>query len=98
MHVISRKTLSEFWKTHSDAEQPLKSWFKEAVASMWSSPADIKDKYNSASFLGNNRVVFNICGNKYRLIVFVKYEFKTVFIRFMGTHADYDKIKEVEKI
>ena len=98
MHVISRKMLSEFWAVHPDSEQHLKSWFKEADSSVWATPSDIKEKYSTASFLGNNRVVFNICGNKYRLIAFVKYEFRTVFIRFVGTHAEYDRIKEVEKI
>ena len=96
MHVISRKTLSDYWQKNPETEQPLKSWFAETQKAMWSSPADIKEKYRSASFLKGNRVVFNICGNKHRLIVRINYGSKTVFIRFVGTHSEYDKINAEE--
>ena len=96
MHVISRKTLSDYWKKLPETEQALKSWFSEAQKAQWTSPTEIKEKYRSASFLKGNRVVFNICGNKHRLIVRINYASKTVFIRFVGTHSEYDKIKAEE--
>ncbi|HCA83059.1 MAG TPA: addiction module toxin RelE [Flavobacteriales bacterium] len=92
MRVISRKTLLLFWKIHPDAEQALKSWYDEADKAKWISPNDIKKNYPSASILSDNRIVFNIKGNKYRLIVKVNYKHQMVWIRFVGTHADYDKI------
>lgn len=96
MHIISRKTLSDFWANVPETEQPLKSWFAEVQKAEWKNPSDIKEKYRSASILKNNRVVFNICGNKYRLIVRINYGSKTVFIRFVGTHSEYDKIDAEE--
>lgn len=92
MRVIARKTLRDFWMTHSDSEPALKAWFYEAERSTWQSPAEIKLNYPSASILTDNRVVFNIKGNKYRLIVKINYDYGQVFIRFVGTHAEYDKI------
>jgi mRNA interferase HigB len=92
VRVISRKTIREFWEKHSDAEQPLQTWYHDVKHSIWRSPADIKAVYRNASFLGHNRVVFNIKGNKYRLVVAVQYDFGIVFIRFIGTHKDYDAI------
>ncbi|MBR0100787.1 MAG: type II toxin-antitoxin system HigB family toxin [Treponema sp.] len=96
MHVISRKTLSDYWQKVPEAEQALRAWFCEAQKARWTSPAEIKEKYRSASFLKENRVVFNICGNKHRLIVCINYASKTVFVRFVGSHSDYDKIKAEE--
>ena len=92
MRVFSRKTLVEFWTKHVDAEQSLKSWFSEAEKARWKTPTDIKRLYPSASFLADNRVVFNIKGNTYRLIVKINYDYGQVFVRFVGTHAQYDKI------
>ncbi len=92
MRVIAKKVLREFWEKHEDAEQPLKTWFKEASLANWKDPMDIKSAYIKASILKNSRVVFNICGNKYRLITKVEYEKGWVFIRFIGTHSDYDRI------
>ena len=77
---------------HSDSEQQLTSWFREASESVWKSPRDIKNGFPSASFLEGNRIVFNIKGNKYRLIVKINYDYRMVWIRFVGTHAQYDKI------
>lgn len=88
--------MSDYWQKNPETEQPLKAWFSEAQKSRWSSPQEIKDKYRSASFLKGNRVVFNICGNKYRLIVRINYSSKTVFIRFVGTHSEYDAINAEE--
>ena len=92
MRVIAKKTLREFWDAHKDSEQQLKSWFDEAENANWKSPLDIKRDYSSASIIANNRVVFNIKGNSYRLIVKINYGYGIVWIRFIGTHADYDKI------
>lgn len=92
MRIIAKKILREFWETHPDSEQQLKSWFQETSKSEWSNPNHIKKEYPSASFLADNRVVFNIKGNNYRLIVKLNYDYKIVWIRFIGTHAEYDKI------
>ena len=92
MRVIARKTLKVFWEKHKDCEQQLKSWYDEAVIASWNAPKGIKLYYPSASFLADNRVVFNIKGNSYRLIVKINYKYKMVWIRFVGTHAQYDKI------
>ena len=94
MRIISRKTLKEFWesKGREDAEQPLKAWFAEASAATWSKMADIKERYPHASIVDRERVVFNIGGNKYRLVVKVWLPARALFIKFIGTHADYDAI------
>jgi mRNA interferase HigB len=98
MRIIARKTLYDFWKKreYADSEQSLKSWFKIAVKADWGAPADIKDQFGNASFLANNRVVFNIAGNKYRLIVKVNYSYRIMYIRFIGTHKQYDRINAEE--
>jgi mRNA interferase HigB len=93
VRVIAKRTLVRFWESgHGDAEQPLKSWHALVKSASWSHPKEIKSKFSTASFLANNRVVFNISGNKYRLVVKVEYEFQAVYIRFIGSHAEYDKI------
>ena len=92
MRIISKKILRDFWMVHNDCEEQLKSWFKETAKSKWKNPNDIKKEYPSASVLNNNRVIFNIKGNSYRLIVRINYDYEMVWIRFIGTHADYDKI------
>ncbi len=92
MRVISRRTLQDFWEHHADAEQPLRAWFKEAKAADWRTPADVRARYATASFLADDRVVFNIKGNHYRLVVAVKYSRRIVFVRFVGTHTEYDEI------
>lgn len=97
MRIISRKTLKEFWNKHKNCEQQLKSWFKEAEEAYWNSPKDIKKDYPSASILPENRVVFNIKGNTYRLIVKINCDYGMLWIRFIGTHSEYDKIN-AEKI
>ena len=89
MRIISRKTLRLFWEKaeYADAEQPLKAWFREASSADWASPAAIKAAFGTASIVANNRVVFNIGGNKYRLVVKVNYPYRVLYIRFIGTHA-----------
>ncbi|MBK6966637.1 MAG: type II toxin-antitoxin system HigB family toxin [Bacteroidales bacterium] len=93
MRVIAKSTLKVFWMQHKDCEQSLRSWYNEANVAEWKSPADIKRWYPSASIIPENRVVFNINGNKYRLIVKINYDFGIIWIRFIGTHSEYDKIK-----
>lgn len=92
MRVIAKKILREFWQKHSDCEQQLKAWFQESSKSEWKSPNDIKKEYPGASILANNRIVFNIKGNKYRLIVRINYDYQMIWIRFIETHSEYDKI------
>lgn len=92
MRVISKKILREFWESNPDAEQQLKTWYKEASKAKWESPQDIKSAYAKASVLKTGRVIFDICGNSYRLIVKINYLRGWVFIRFIGTHDDYNKI------
>lgn len=92
MRIISRRRLREFWEEHADSEAALRAWFNEAKQARWETPADVKAQYASASFLANNRVVFNIKGNDYRLITAIRYDLGIVFIRFIGTHPEYDRI------
>lgn len=92
MRIIARRTLRDFWERHSDSEQPLKAWFAEVQAARWRSPQEIKRRYRHASFVGDNRVIFNIRGNKYRLVVQINYEFGIAYINFVGTHSEYDRI------
>jgi mRNA interferase HigB len=92
MRVISRKTLKEFYERHAAAKASLESWFHEAKAAEWKNPTDITARFPSADFLPGNRVVFDIAGNHYRLIARIHYNTGIVFVRFVGTHAAYDKI------
>lgn len=92
MRVIRRNTLEDYWHTHPDTEDSLKSWYFEAKHAQWKKPEDIKQKFSSADILPGNRVVFNIKGNHYRLVVKIHYNTGVVYIRFIGTHAEYNKI------
>ena len=92
MRIIALKTLRTFWEQHSDARQTLQAWYHDAEQAAWKTPADIKNVYRNASFTRNNRVVFNIKGNDFRLVVAVRYSQGLMFIRFVGTHAEYDRI------
>jgi mRNA interferase HigB len=92
MRIFSKKTIREYWELHPDSEQSLKSWYAEAFKAKWEKPHDIKSMYANASILMNNRVVFNISGNTYRLVVKINYQRQWIFIRFIGTHEEYDKI------
>jgi len=92
MRVISTKHIKDFYEVHAAAEQPLKAWLDEASKANWQTPQDIKNQYASASFVGNNRVVFNIKGNSFRLIVAVAYRFGAVYVKFIGTHDEYDDV------
>ncbi len=99
MRIISRRTLREHWERpgREDSESPLKAWFRETERARWKTPADVKAAYASASVLRQGRMVFNIGGNKYRLIVAIDYEKQIVFVRFIGTHREYDRI-DAERI
>jgi len=92
LRIIAKKTVRDFWEIHPDSEQQLKSWYQETSKAAWEGPQQIKLAYPSASFLADNRVVFNIKGNHYRLIVKINYDYQMIWIRFVGTHAAYDKI------
>lgn len=92
MRVIAVSTLWAFWERFPDAEQPLKAWCEEAKCAAWIQPADIKAQYRSASVLKNRRVVFNVKGNDYRLIVAVAYKLQIVYVKFVGTHKEYDAV------
>jgi mRNA interferase HigB len=93
MNVIARRTLVAFWTKNPQAEAPLKVWYAEARAAQWTSPQDVKDRFGaSVDFLADNRVVFDIGGNKFRLIVRVAYKHKRILIKFVGTHAECDRI------
>ncbi|QNR24881.1 type II toxin-antitoxin system HigB family toxin [Croceimicrobium hydrocarbonivorans] len=92
MRVIAKSTLRLFWEKHSESEQALKAWYREAEKASWQSFNELKLEYPSASILKDNRIVFNIKGNNYRLIVKFNFDFQICWIRFIGTHAEYDKI------
>lgn len=97
MRIIARKTLRAFWEDHADAEQPLKAWYAEAKKASWRTPHAVKEMYRNASMIGDNKVVFNIAGNKYRVAVKFNYELGIGFILFVGTHKEYDTV-DLEKI
>jgi mRNA interferase HigB len=92
MRVIALRTLCAFWELHPDSEPALHAWCHDVKQVTWRTPADIKSVYRNASFVGNNRVVFNVKGNDYRLVVAVQYQLGIVYIRFVGTHQDYDRV------
>ncbi len=92
MRILSRSALRDFWESHPDAEEALKTWCYEASHADWQSPVDVKSAHSNASIIANNRVVFNIKGITYRLIVAIRYDIGIIFIRFIGTHAEYDKV------
>ena len=95
MSVIAKKTLRDFWEKHKDCEEQLKIWYHEAENASWKSPNQIKKDFPTAIILMDNRMVFNIKGIKYRLIARINYDYGIVWIRFVGTHAQYDKIDAI---
>ncbi len=92
MRIIAKSTLKKFWLKHADAEVPLQSWYKLVSEAGWKPPAELKQDIKSASMVGNNRVVFNIKGNDYRLVTYVDFKFQIVFVLWLGTHKQYDKV------
>ena len=95
MRIIAISTLKSFWKDnpeYADAIDPTLTWYRLALKADWNTPSDVKEDFGNASILKDGRVVFNIAGNKYRLVVWINYAYKVICIRFIGTHAQYDKI------
>ncbi len=90
--IVAKRTLVQFWEKYPDSKKYLETWYETVKKANWESPNEIKSFYATVSILKNSRVVFNIAGNKYRLIAKINYEKSWVFIRFIGTHKDYDKI------
>lgn len=97
MRIIAKKPLREFWERHPAAKGPLLAWYREVEHEDWATPAEVKAKYGSASIVDSERVVFNIKGNEYRLVVRINYTYRIVYVRFVGTHADYDSV-DVEEV
>lgn len=95
MRIIAVRTLRRFWEMHADAEQPLRAWYQDARVSHWGTPQRIKECYANASIINSERVAFNIKGNDYRLIVAIRYDLQIAYVKFVGTHAEYDKIDAV---
>lgn len=96
MRIIAVKTLKEFWESNPDSKQALLQWYKDAGAAEWDSPNELKQQFGNASVLSKKRVVFNIHGNAYRLLVDIEYRFKILFVVWIGSHKEYDKINAKE--
>ena len=98
MRVINRRKLSDFYRDHADAEKPLNTWYEQVKKAEWKNPIELRQQYGSASIIGNNRVVFNIKGNTYRLVVEINYTIGNgvVYVRYVGTHAEYNKVNAKE--
>jgi len=94
MRIIAFRTLREFWETpeFADSEPSLRSWYHDAKNAIWKNSNELKHQFSTASIVGEGRVVFNIKGNKYRVVVMIDYEFQVIFIRFIGTHKQFDRI------
>lgn len=97
MRIIAKRPLRQFWERHPNAREPLLAWYREVLKEDWDTPAKVKEKYRNASIVGDNRVIFNIKGNDYRLVVKINYLARIVYVRFVGTHAEYDAI-DVEEV
>jgi mRNA interferase HigB len=98
MRIVTYKRIQEFSEKHADAEIPLKYWYSSVSKKDWSSFNDIKQDFNSVDYVGNHHFVFNIKGNKYRLIAIISFNAKKVYIRFIGSHVEYDKIQDIQNI
>lgn len=96
MRIIAKRTLRAFWGLHPDAEEPLLAWYREVEKEDWSTPQELKAKYRNASIVRDSRAVFNIKGNDYRLVTKINYPYRIVYVRFVGTHAEYDAINVEE--
>ena len=95
MRVIALRTIKRFIDSkaqHADSREPALAWYRQVVSADWTSPADVKREISSASILKDGRVIFNIAGNKYRIVVWINYAYRVVYVRFIGTHAEYDRI------
>ena len=93
MNVVARATLRAFWQRHPQSRGPLEAWFADVRQATWNGPADVKADFgNTVDFIADNRVIFDIAGNKYRLVVHIAYRFRRILVKFVGTHAEYDRI------
>lgn len=93
MQVIALRTLKEFWARHPQAETPVRAWFAQVSGARWQGPTDVKAQFGTrVDFVGDNRLIFDLGGNKYRLVVHVSYAYGRILVKFIGTHADYDRI------
>ncbi|MDP1912822.1 type II toxin-antitoxin system HigB family toxin [Brevundimonas sp.] len=92
MNVVAKRTLQAFWTIHPQAQGPLISWYAHASKAEWRTPQDIKDDFRSVDFVGDNRVIFDVGGDNYRLVARISYIYKQVLVKFVGTHKEYDKI------
>ena len=97
MRIISKKTLKEFWVRHPESERSLQAWHQEVAQADWATPAQVKGRFPNASIVGGNRVVFNISGDQFRLVVWIQYRLRLVYVKWLGTHAEYNRI-DVEKV
>lgn len=98
MRVIAKRTLQNFWEKYPNSKQQLLAWYQVFDKNTFDNSNDVKSTFGSADFVGNNKVVFNICGNHYRLIVKINYVTKIVYILFLGTHTDYDNLKDIKNL
>lgn len=98
MRIITYKRILEFSKKYADAENPLNFWYHTVSAKEWNNFSDLRQTFNSSDYVGNNRYVFNIKGNDYRLVAIISFNAKKVYIRFIGTHSEYEKIKDIKSI
>lgn len=96
MHILSKSTLKKFWERHREIEPTLRAWHKEVTKAQWTAPEEILQRYANASIVGSNRVVFRFKGAKYRMIVKVDYRMRRVYVRFIGTHAEYNTVNAEE--
>ncbi|RKZ68410.1 MAG: type II toxin-antitoxin system HigB family toxin [Gammaproteobacteria bacterium] len=92
MRIIAKRTLREFWTKYPDSQGQLQAWHSEVLNANWKNPQELKQLYGSASILKDGRAVFNICGNTYRIVVWINYKFGLVFVKYIGTHEQYDNI------
>ena len=97
MRILSEKALRAFWERHPNSEQSLRAWVDEVKRADWDNPAQVRDRFATASIVKDNRVVFNIGGNQFRLVAWINYRRRSVYIKWLGTHAEYDRI-DVEKV
>lgn len=96
MRIYSKSTLRQFWERHPDVEEALRNWYKHVLIGNWNNSAEVTTSFPNARSIGNSRIIFNIRGNRYRLVVFADYRSKVVYVRFIGTHAEYNRINALE--
>ena len=98
MRVISFAALRDFIAVHADAAEPLKEWYKAVTKAYWRNLSDMRQTFNSVDYVGNDRYVFNIKGNNYRIVAIVLFVNQKVYVRFVGTHSEYDRIQDISNI